>query len=406
MSAGIFVAAGSRMQRLNGDSGTAEELAADILRLNKRQSDAAVTRALCSISGPLMDWLLAQGVPIEHMPDYVYPGMSHSWLHSPPQRDGSVITGALLDRIKQQPAIDLHLQTRVTGLRADVSGINGLTAETTDGKVLTVHAKAVILAASGFAANPSLVAQYIPEFAGAPYYGAPFVTGDAIQWGQEMGAAVENMSAYQAHSSIAYPKMMLVTTYLINHGAIQVNKHGRRFGDETDTYARHALAVQAQPDRTVVEVFDRHILEKTLANYPRFGECLSAGIVMEAETVKQLARHFNLDGAGLEDTIANYNAALHAGKDEYGRTKFGAPLAPPFYGIRVTSALVQTLGGLRVNEKARVMRAAGAAIRGLFAGGGTATGLAGDQPQGYLAGTGLLTAFGLGWIAGRNAANL
>ena len=154
MSAGIFVAAGSKLQHLSGEFGTAEELAADILRLNKQQSDAGVTRALCSESGALMDWLVAQGVPIEHMPDYVYPGMSHYWLLSPPQRDGSVITDALLDRINEQHAIALHLQTRVTGLRANASGVHGLTEETADEKVLTVNAKSVILAASGFAANP------------------------------------------------------------------------------------------------------------------------------------------------------------------------------------------------------------------------------------------------------------
>jgi hypothetical protein len=74
------------------------------------------------------------------------------------------------------------------------------------------------------------------------------------------------MGAYQSHSSIAHPKMMLVTTYLINHGAIQVNQKGRRFGDETDSYAGHALAIQAQPDRSVVEVFDEGILKQTLAS--------------------------------------------------------------------------------------------------------------------------------------------
>ena len=70
--------------------------------------------------------------------------------------------------------------------------------------------------------------------------------------------------------------------------------------------------------------------------------------------------------------------------------------------IRVTSALVQTLGGLRIDERARVLRADGAPIKGLYAGGGTAAGLAGDRPEGYLAGVGLLAAFGLGWIAARD----
>jgi fumarate reductase flavoprotein subunit len=212
------------------------------------------------------------------------------------------------------------------------------------------------------------------------------------------------MGAYQSHSSIAYPDMMLVTTYLINHGAIQVNQHGCRFGDETDSYAGHALAVQAQPDRVVVEVFDERIMEETLANYPRFSECLAAGIVERSDTLTELAQRFGLDGNSLTATVTSYNEAVSVGMDEFGRFRFGEPLSPPFYGISVTSALVQTLGGLRVDARARVLGADDIPLPGLYAGGGSASGLAGERPEGYLAGTGLLSAFGLGWIAGHDAA--
>jgi fumarate reductase flavoprotein subunit len=403
MSAGIFVAAGSQLQQANGETGTPEELAADIFRLNGRQGDPEMTMALCRISGPLMDWLVAQGVPLEHMHNYVYSGMSRSWMHSPPQRYGTVMTEMLLSMAQHQRAIDLRLQTTVTGLTSDARSVNGLTAITPDGESLAVQAHSVILAASGFGANPAMVARYIPDLAGAPYYGAQCATGDAVEWGQALGAAIEHMGAYQSHSSIAHPKMMMVTTYLINHGAIQVNQHGCRFGDETDTYAGHALAVQHQPGRVVVEVFDDHILRQTLTNYPRFRECLNAGIVYQAETLIELAQQFDLDRDNLVKTVEKYNTAVDIGRDEYGRTRFGAPLTPPYYGIRVTSALVQTLGGLRVDARARVLRPDGTPLPGLYAGGGAATGLAGDRPEGYLAGTGLLAAFGLGWIAGRDA---
>lgn len=404
ISAGIFVAAGSSLQQANGESGTPEELAADIFRLNGHQSDAAVTLALCQASGPLMDWLMAQGAPLEHMPGYKYPGMSRAWIHSTPQRHGSELTRALHDAIQKNPAIDLRLQTTATGLALNGERVSGFQAQTAAGEKLTVRAHSVILAASGFGANPAMVARYIPELAEAAYYGAPHVTGEAIQWGQALGAAVDHMSAYQSHSSIAYPRMMLVTTYLINHGAIQVNQGGRRFGDETDTYAGHALAVQRQPGQTVVEVFDEGILQQTLANYPRFSECLEAGLVYRAETLPELAQHFDLDGRNLAATVDQYQVAIQKGRDEFGRIQFGEPLSPPFYGIRVTSALVQTLGGLRIDALARVLHPDGRPLPGLYAGGGTAAGLAGDRTEGYLAGTGLLAAFGLGRIAGQHAA--
>ena len=150
-------------------------------------------------------------------------------------------------------------------------------------------------------------------------------------------------------------------------------------------------------------MFDEGILRQTLANYPRFGECLEAGHVQKAGTLADLARHFKIEPNNLVRTVEKYHAALKTGRDEFGRTQFGGPLTPPYYGIRVTSALVQTLGGLRVDARARVLRPDGTPLPDLYAGGGTAAGLAGDRPEGYLAGTGLLAAFGLGWIAGHHA---
>lgn len=403
MSAGIFVAAGSRLQQANGETGSAEELAEDIFRLNGRQSDVAVTLALCHASGPLIDWLVDRGAPLEHMPSYKYAGMSKAWIHSTPERHGQVITDRLLDVIRRQPSVALRLETAVEGLVSEDQTVSGVIATLPNGETLTVRADAVILAASGFGANEAMVARYIPELAGIPYFGARYASGDAIGWGRKLGAANEHLEAYQTHSSIAYPSMMLVTTYLINHGAIQVNQHGDRFGDETDTYAGHALKVQRQPGQSVIEIFDEIVLRQTLANYPRFNECLAAGLVHRAETVEELAQEFDLPGEKLEATLARYNAAVAVGRDEFGRTSFGDPLTPPFYGVRVTSALVQTLGGLRVDARARVLRPDGVPVLGLYAGGGTAAGLAGDRPEGYLAGTGLLSAFGLGWIAGGDA---
>jgi fumarate reductase flavoprotein subunit len=406
MSAGILVAAGSRLQRENGETGRAEELADDIFRLNGRQSDAAVTLALCHASGPLVDWLLDQGIPLEHMPGYKYAGMSKSWMHSSPERHGAVMTEALLHAVQRKPSVEVLLGTAVTGLISHGGTVNGATAMRADGESLTVRAKAVILAASGFGADGAMVARHIPELAGAPYFGARYATGDAIHWGLELGAAAEHMAAYQSHSSIATPDMMLVTTYLINHGAIQVNQEGDRFGDETDSYAGHALAVQRQPGRMVIEIFDEPVLRQTLANYPRFQACLEAGIVHRAKSLNELAQKFGLKEAKLAATLASYNAAISLGQDEFGRSAFGKPLTPPFCGIRVTSALVQTLGGLRVDSRARVLCPNGSAVPGLYAGGGTAAGLAGDRSEGYLAGTGLLAAFGLGWIAGRDASRI
>ncbi len=401
MSAGLIMAAGSRVQRVAGENGTAEELAADIWNANGATSDRDVTLALCRASGATMDWMLDYGVPLELMMGYRYPGHSRFWLHATPERHGEPIVQALLSAIEREPKIDFRLSTPVTKLLTDDAG-NVISIQA--GERLQIHARKVILAADGFGANRAMVEQFIPSFTQAIYYGALGCTGDAINWGMEIGAATAFMDSFQPHSSIAFPERIFVTTYIVNNGGIQVNRLGKRFSDETRGYAEHALAVQQQPSRVVYEIFDQRIRRAAEAGYARFYECADAGVIRTADTIAELATQLNIDSATLEETIAEYNAAIKIGRDEFGRTSFGEPLSPPFFAIAVTSALFHTQGGLVIDSRARVLRLDGSVIPNLYAGGGTAAGFAGGGYGGYLGGIGLLSAFALGKIAGEDAA--
>jgi fumarate reductase flavoprotein subunit len=48
-----------------------------------------------------------------------------------------------------------------------------------------------------------------------------------------------------------------------------------------------------------------------------------------------------------------------------------------------------------------VLKADGGVVRGLYAAGGAAAGISGHGADGYLAGNGLLSAFGLAYLAGQ-----
>lgn len=401
MSAGLAIAADSRLQRDGGEHGTPEELAADIWSANHATSDREVTLALCRASGATIDWMLDRGVPLEWMAGYRYPGHSRFWLHAPRERHGEPIVRALLSALEREPQVDLRLSTPVTKLLTDASGaVTGIQA----GERLEIHARKVILAADGFGANRDMIARFIPLFTQAIYYGAPGCTGDAINWGMQIGAATAFMDSFQPHSSIAYPERIFVTTYIVNNGGIQVNRFGKRFSDETRGYAEHALAVQQQPGHVVYEIFDQRIRRSAEAGYARFYECVDAGVIRSADTLARLAMQLDIEPATLTETVARYNSAVRIGKDEFGRTSFGEPLAAPFFAIPVTSALFHTQGGLVVDPSARVLRPDGTVIPNLYAGGGTAAGFAGNGYGGYLGGVGLLSAFVLGKIAGEAAA--
>lgn len=405
MSAGLVIAAGSRLQGAAGETGTPEELAADIWNANGATSDRAVTLALCSASGPTIDWMLDHGVPLELMAGYRYPGHSRNWLHATRERHGEPIVGALLAAVARQPRIQLLLSTPAMGIDVDdVGAVIGITAWTESGERFAIHARQLILAADGFGANREMLARFIPSFTQAIYYGAPGCTGDAINWGMRLGAAAAFMDSFQPHSSVAYPERIFVTTYIINNGGIQVNRLGKRFSDETRGYAEHALAVQQQPSRVVYEIFDQRIRQAAEAGYARFYECVNAGVIRSADSLAELAKKLDIDVATLEKTVARYNASVEKGSDEFGRTSFGKSLAPPYYAIPVTSALFHTQGGLVIDAQARVLRADGSVIPNLYAGGGTAAGFAGNGCGGYLGGIGLLSAFALGKISGEQAA--
>ena len=88
--------------------------------------------------------------------------------------------------------------------------------------------------------------------------------------------------------------------------------------------------------------------------------------------------------------------------DPFGRDFTTKPkLVPPYYAVKVTGALFHTQGGLEIDENARVLP-----LRNVFAGGGAARGVSGAHVWGYLSGNGLLSAVGMGRIAGESAAKL
>jgi succinate dehydrogenase/fumarate reductase flavoprotein subunit len=83
-----------------------------------------------------------------------------------------------------------------------------------------------------------------------------------------------------------------------------------------------------------------------------------------------------MPAAALEETVARYNAFVDAGRD----ADFGKPApafkiqTPPFYAAWSTPILHDSLTGLRIDTRCRVLDVTGAVIPGLYAAGETAGG--------------------------------
>jgi flavocytochrome c len=405
-SGGMIPAAGTRFQRAAGIIESPEAMAEDILRKNRYASDPEATRHLCRVATGLVEWLVdAVGVALAFVHDFKYPGHTEFRMHAPPSRTGAALWADLRRAVTDHPRAELIEDASVTGLIADEGGAaHGVVVERA-GRGERIRARKVILAANGFAANREMLTRYCPEVADAYYFGGEGNTGEAIRWGQALGGAVAFMDAYQAHASVAVPHGILMTYALITEGGIQVNRTGRRFGDETTGYSEHALRVLAQPDGLAWIVYDER-LHRLALGFDDYRQALEAGAPVTAATGAALAAALGLPARALDNTLDEYRAVAEGLRaDAFGRRDCRR-LEPPLYGVKVTGALFHTQGGLVVDAAARVLRADDTPVPNLYAGGGTAAGLSGHGPGGYFSGNGLLTALGYGMLAGRDAARV
>ncbi len=153
-------------------------------------------------------------------------------------------------------------------------------------------------------------------------------------------------------------------------------------------------------------VYDRRIHD-VASHEEEYAEMAAMGGVRWGDTAEAAAAAAGIDPENLAASLAAYNAAARGERpDGFGRAHFNlAPLVPPYGVVRVKPGLFHTQGGLLVDAHARVLRPDGSPVANLFAGGGAAAGISGRTGAGgYASGNGLLTALGLGRIAGLRAA--
>jgi fumarate reductase flavoprotein subunit len=400
LSTGSVPGAGSRFQRDAGIEDSPEQLVADLLATAGDHDADGLTRRMAEQSAPLVEWLIDDlGARMELITAYKHVGHSVPRLHAPRSRRGQDLVDDLLGFVADR-GIPLAVGNPVDRLIVEDGAVHGAVVAGEP-----IRAAKVLVATNGFAGNREMVARWCPEIAPAEYFGALGSTGEAAAWGEEIGAALGNMGAYQGYAAVAYPQGSLLSWTTIEKGGILVSADGRRFGNEDAGYSGFAPNVMGQGEMAYA-VYDRRTHD-IAAQEEEYAELAEMGGVRWADTPEALADHMEVDGAALADTVTAYNAAARGeAADGFGRRKFElAPLEAPFAIVRVKPGLFHTQGGLMVDADARVLRPDGSVVENLFAGGGAAAGISGRTGAGgYASGNGLLTALALGRLAGLRAA--
>ncbi len=408
LSGGQIIGAGTKLQAAAGVEDKPAYLTQDLLSKARNQCDATIAQAIAEASGPTVDWLVERhGIEMTPMTKFSYPNHSRPHIHMPAGFDGSALHAMLLQAVAKA-GVDIATSAPVTSLFADDQDrIRGVQITRPDGTLENIGCEALILATNGFGGNPALVAKYIPQIADAPHLGHSGNQGDAVLWGEGLGASLKDLGSFQGHGAVCTPHMTRLNWGVVAQGGIQVNARGKRFSHENAGYSEQGLIVRSQPGNVAWAIWDERC-EKAAGPMLCHQTSWSQGAIKRIPDVAGLAAQIGCDVATLQSTFDEI-AALGARKerDAWGRDfSITPPLEAPFMCAKITGALFHTQGGLEVDGEGRVLRPDGSRFPNLFAGGGAARGLSGPADWGYLSGSGLLVAINLGRLAGDAASAL
>jgi fumarate reductase flavoprotein subunit len=401
LSAGLIPAAGTRFQAARGIADSPAAFAADLARKAHDEADAKLVRTVAERAGATVAWLADKyALPFEVITDFNYPGHSAHRMHGLPSRTGAELIDYLRSAAEAR-GIPILTQRVAETLFADEDGfIEGVGIKGRAGTE-TIGCGALALACNGYGGNPDLVRRHIPEMADALYFGHPGNQGDAVLWGEALGARLAALPGYQGHGSVATPHNILITWAAMTEGGFQVNREGRRFANEARGYSEAAADVLRQEGGIAFDIFDARIAG-IARQFQDFRDAERAGALITAESIEALAQRIAVPADALRAELA----AIEPGKaDRFGRV-IDRQLVAPYCAIKVTGALFHTQGGLAIDTRTRVLQRNGRPFPNLFAAGGAAVGVSGSQASGYLSGNGLLTATVFGRIAGTEAAKM
>ena len=401
---GLLAFAGTDIQQAHGIEDSSELLFQDLMEVGRHENDPAIVRAYTDNQLDTYRWLRAQGVSFAPRPD-ASSGQSVPRCHVV---DPDALVNVLVGQVGRRPSIELVTGARAERLLREGERVTGVRVSHAGGVVDVTARRGVIVASGGFTRNADLLKTFVPKQAKAWVSGGEGNTGDGLLMAWRMGAGIRDVAYIQGtfgkHPTRHDCRHSLLAVY---KGAIAVNLQARRFVDESLSYKLLGTASLEQEGDHTWQIFDQPIYDSHEEEVSIFDvrHRHADGMLVEADTLEDLAGRCGLDPAALTATVARYNAHVRAGVDpDFHRRHLvhnhGA-LRPietaPFYAHASTAALYGTYCGVTVAPDMRVMDVFHEPIAGLFAAGEMVSGFHGAA---YMTGS----AFGKAVIFGRIAA--
>jgi tricarballylate dehydrogenase len=388
-----------------------DEFMADLLRVNGHETDETLARLVVERSAACPQWMAGYGVRFQ--------SSLKGTLHL--SRTNAFFLGggkALMNSYyaaAERLGIDVIYDAEVTAL--DIAGGDCQSIMVGGPTPMTIAADAVVVASGGFEANFEWLEEaWGPAARNFIVRGTPYNRGTVLRMLLDAGAAPigDPKECHAVAVDARSPKFDggIVTRLDCVPLGIAVNRHGQRFYDEGEElwpkrYAIWGKLIARQPEQIAYSIIDAKLRNRFMP---------SVFAAVEAGSIAELAAKLGLQPQRLEETVASFNAAVKPGSFDHTtlddcRTEGLTPPkshwaqridTPPFIGYPLRPGITFTYLGVQVDDRARVLTAAGTPFTNVFAAGEI---MAGNiLRKGYLAGIGMTIGTVFGRIAGESAA--
>jgi fumarate reductase flavoprotein subunit len=309
--------------------------------------------------------------------------------------------------------VDMRLKTQAVSLiMKDPYACTGLRAKTAEGRTIDFKAGAVVLATGGMSTNKERLAEYVSIDLDKVIIDGP-ASGQDGDGHKMVEATAHGRAGHLCVASLflnvkgfAYSSPMGVCAGM-QPTNLWVNQDGVRFVDEGIVSQTAACNKAVEIQGSVYSImdqagFNRYAAGECQTHYSGFADKLIGSKVdlaadfdkykdlpdvFCADTLDELAKKMGLDVAAFKATVERYNGYAGSGTDsEWGKrsANIWQIAAAPFYGFRLSSGMLNTNGGVRINTNAQVVDPRYKAVSGLYAAGIITSGWQGET---YIGGT-------------------
>lgn len=355
---------------------------ADVVRTELMETqwvaDGVTWKNLVQTSADNVEWLIEQGVEFSGVVDD-YLGFSQvpgfHWFQGGLASIGYV---PQMTARAEELGVEIRTNTACKQVIMENGEAVGVYAQGEDGRDIRINALAVILATGGYGNNQKYIEQRGFNWDNFQYGGTPGHDGDGLEMALEVGARnFVSSSTFNATNTIGTAfdfKGIFMQRFGGGGNQLWVNQDADRFISEDFAATNFELqSVPAMTQNTMYTVFDRTILETTLADNPDvLAEVDSASEpdLAIADTLEEAAEQLGLNPTTLRTTVDQYNDLCNLGEDtDFGKSaQLIIPIEnPPFYIGKLSQYYLVAIGGIECDINGQCLGAGKQPIPGLYA---------------------------------------